>query len=81
MVSGEAVWAVGCTTFVHDAQAMPLDPHDKPTPEPDDDLEDDPEDEPKDPPDDEVQDDPRDEPEAGDRRAAHPRATALGASA
>ena len=45
MVPGEAVWAVGCATFVRDAQAMLPDPHDKPTPEPDDDLEDDPQDE------------------------------------
>ena len=61
MVPGEAVWAVGCATFVRDAQAMLPDPHDKPTPEPDDDLEDDPENESKDEPEDE--DDPQDEPD------------------
>ena len=51
MVSGEAVWAGGCATFVRDAQEMLPDPHDKPTPEPDDELEDDPENESKDEPD------------------------------
>ena len=64
MVPGEAVWAVGCATFVRNPQAMLPEPHDKPRPDPDDDLEDDPEDEPKDQPDDEVEDDPRDEPDA-----------------
>ena len=61
MVSGEAVWAGGCATFVRDAQAMLPDPHDKPTPEPDDELEDDPENESKDEPEDE--DEPQDEPD------------------
>ena len=61
MVPGEVVWAVVCASFVRDAQAMLPEPHDKPTPEPDDDLEDDPENEPKDQPDDEVEDDPQDE--------------------
>ena len=63
MVPGEAVWAVGCATFVRNPQGMLPEPHDKPRPDPDDDLEDDPEDEPKDQPDDEVEDDPRDEPD------------------
>ena len=61
MVPGEAVWAVGCATFVRDAQAMLPDPHDKPTPEPDDELEDDPENESKDEPEDE--DEPQDKPD------------------
>jgi hypothetical protein len=39
------------------------DPHDKPTPEPDDECEDDPETERKHEPDDEVEDDPRDGPD------------------
>jgi hypothetical protein len=63
MVPGEAVWAVDCGTFVRNAQAMLPEAHDKPTANPDDDLEDDPEDEPKDQRDDEVEDDPRDEPD------------------
>ena len=61
--AGRGRWAVGCATFVRNPQAMLPEPHDKPTPDPDNDLEDDPEDEPKDKPDDEVEDDPRDEPD------------------
>src|SRR5262249_37559106 len=61
--SRHAVWAVVCATSVRDAHAMLPEPDHKPTPEPDDDLEDDPEDEPKDQPDDELEDDPRDEPD------------------
>ena len=63
MEPGKAVWALVCATFVRDGQAMLPEPHDKPTPEPGDDLEDDPENEPKDQPDDELEDDPRDEPD------------------